>query len=73
MMRQADVDFKQVLHALNDGITIINTTDWAIDFINRHAQGDYAAVVEGTSDDIVRSGFCKAVVKAMELDNEGGE
>lgn len=50
-----------------------NGLDWAIDFINRHALGDYAAVVEGTSDDIVRSGFCKAVVKAMELDNEGGE
>lgn len=43
-----------------------NGLDWAIDFIERHNLQKFASVVEGSSDDIVRSGFCKAIVKAME-------
>lgn len=46
-----------------------NGLDWAIDFIDRHNLGKFASVVEGDSDDIVRSGFCKAIVKAMEAEN----
>ena len=43
--------------------------EWAIDFCDRHGlTGDLVSVVEGDSDDIVRSGFCKAVVKGMEKD-----
>lgn len=42
--------------------------DWAIDFIDKHDLFYLAAFVEGTSDDIVRSPFCKAVVKAREKD-----
>lgn len=42
---------------------------WAIDFCDRHnLTNDFVAIVEGDSDDIVRSGFCKAVVKGMEVD-----
>ncbi|QQK87954.1 Phosphate starvation-inducible protein [Salmonella phage pSal-SNUABM-01] len=47
-----------------------NGLDWSIGFVDRHNLDGFAAVVEGTSDDIVRSGFCKAVVKAMEVENE---
>lgn len=43
---------------------------WAIDFIERHKLQEFASVVEGSSDDIVRSGFCKAIVKAMESEKE---
>lgn len=46
--------------------------EWAIDFIDRHSLFDFAAIVEGESDDIVRSGFCKAVVQAKELDRKEG-
>lgn len=42
--------------------------NWAIDFIDRHELFDFADYVEGTSDDIVRSDLCKAVVKARERD-----
>ena len=45
-----------------------NGLAWAINFVERHDLSDYAKVVLGTSDDIVRSGFCKAVVKAREKD-----
>lgn len=45
---------------------------WAVDFIVRNGLEDYAGVVQGTSDDIVRSGFCRAVVKAKEEDNKRG-
>lgn len=44
--------------------------EWAIDFIERHNLEKFASVVEGTSDDIVRSGFCKAIVKAMESEKD---
>lgn len=47
-----------------------NGLEWSVDFIDRHNLDEFAAVVEGSSDDIVRSGFCKAVVKAMEVENE---
>lgn len=49
--------------------------EWAVDFIDRHKLYEFAGIVEGTSDDIVRSGFCKAVVKAKEADmrNKGGK
>lgn len=42
--------------------------DWAIDFIDRHNLTYLAEFVECTSDEIVRSPFCKAVVKAREKD-----
>lgn len=45
-----------------------NGIDWLVDFIYDHELTDYAMVCEGTSEDIVRSGFCKAVVKAREKD-----
>lgn len=58
----------------NDMKNSENGLDWAIDFIDRHNLGKFASVVEGDSDDIVRSGFCKAIVKAMESENrQGGE
>ncbi len=70
MMRQADVDFKQVLHALNDGITIINTTDWAIDFINQTARS-----LLGIADDDLMSGidyfgadFCQQIGRLTETE-----
>jgi len=47
-----------------------NGLEWAIDFIDRHNLSDYASIVEGDSDDIVRSNFCKAIVKAMEAENK---
>ena len=40
--------------------------DWATNFIDKHDLYEFAELVDGDSDDIVRSGFCKAVVKAME-------
>ncbi len=40
--------------------------EWATDFIDKHNLFEFAALVDGESDDIVRSGFCKAIVKAME-------
>lgn len=45
---------------------------WAVDFIVRNDLLDYAGIVQGTSDDIVRSGFCRAVVKAKESDIKKG-
>lgn len=42
--------------------------DWAIDFIDRHNLFHLAEFVEGGSEDIVRSKFCKAVVQARERD-----
>lgn len=45
--------------------------DWAIDFIDRHNLTHLAEFVECTSDAIVRSPFCKAVVKARERDLQG--
>lgn len=39
---------------------------WAVEFIERHDLSAYASSVKGTSDDIVRSGFCREVVKARE-------
>ena len=62
MMRQADVDFKQVLHALNDGITIINTTDWAIDFINQTARS-----LLGIADDDLMSGVKLLMDKGINI------
>lgn len=42
--------------------------NWAIDFIDRHKLFELAEFVEGDSNDIVRSDFCKAVVQAREKD-----
>lgn len=42
--------------------------NWAIDFIDRHDLTHLAEFVECDSDSIVRSPFCKAVVKARERD-----
>ncbi|ARB11642.1 phosphate starvation-inducible phoH-like protein [Pectobacterium phage vB_PatM_CB7] len=47
--------------------------DWAIDFIDRHNLFRLMEFVEGSSDDIVRSEICKAVVKAREKDLEGNK
>ncbi|AEZ66312.1 PhoH family protein [Pectobacterium atrosepticum] len=47
--------------------------DWAIDFIDRHNLFHLMEFVEGSSDDIVRSEICKAVVKAREKDLEGNK
>lgn len=55
-------------HTQNDMRGRETGLQWAIDFIDRHELFDYADYVEGTSDDIVRSDLCKAVVKARESD-----
>lgn len=47
--------------------------DWAIDFIDRHNLFHLMEFVEGSSEDIVRSEICKAVVKAREKDLEGNK
>ena len=43
-----------------------NGIDWVVGFAEDHDLGEYVAICEASSDDIVRSGFCKAVVKARE-------
>jgi phosphate starvation-inducible PhoH-like protein len=58
-------------HTQNDLRGRVTGLEWVIDFIDRHDLYDYADIVEGDSDDIVRSPFCKAVVKARERDLEG--
>ena len=41
--------------------------EWLINFVNRHEElREFVGIVEGTSDDIVRGGLCKAIVKARE-------
>lgn len=55
----------------NDMKGRLSGLEWGIDFVERHGDvGDFATTVVGTSDDIVRSGFCKAVVQAREWDND---
>lgn len=39
---------------------------WLYNFVQKHDLHDYIEIIEGTSDDIVRGGLCKAFVKAME-------
>ena len=47
-----------------------NGIDWLVEFVNRNTElQQHIKVITATSDDIVRSGLCKAVVKAKE--NEG--
>lgn len=46
----------------------VNGIDWLVKFSERHDLGDLIGVCEGESDDIVRSGICKRVVKAAEFD-----
>lgn len=41
---------------------------WLHDFVERHNLYDSVEFIEGTSDDIVRSGFVKTIVKAREQD-----
>lgn len=41
---------------------------WLHDFVHRHNLYDTVEFIEGNSDDIVRSGFVKAIVKAKEKD-----
>ena len=43
-----------------------NGIDWVTDFAYNHQLENFIGVCEADSDDIVRSGFCKAVVKARE-------
>lgn len=45
-----------------DGMT------WLHDFVHRHDLYDSVEFIEGTSNDIVRSGFVKTIVKAREID-----
>lgn len=49
-------------------LTGIDGMSWLHDFVDRHNLHDIVEFVEGTSDDIVRSGFVKSVVKAKEKD-----
>ena len=46
----------------------IDGMSWLHDFVDRHNLHDTVEFIEGTSDDIVRSGFVKAIVKAKEAD-----
>jgi phosphate starvation-inducible PhoH-like protein len=46
----------------------IDGMSWLHDFVDRHNLHDTVEFIEGTSDDIVRSGFVKAIVKAKEQD-----
>ena len=41
---------------------------WLANFVEKHNLHEYIEIIEGTSDDIVRGGLCKAFVKAMEGD-----
>lgn len=50
-----------------DGIT------WLKGFVERHRLHEHVAVLEATSDDIVRSGLCKDLVKAKEFDMKHGK
>lgn len=40
--------------------------EWIVEFIDKHKLHEFATVVRATSEDIVRGGFCKAVVQAKE-------
>lgn len=57
-------------HTQNDMRGRVTGLEWSIDFIDRHNLDEFAYFIEGDSDDIVRSPFCKAVVKAREQDLE---
>lgn len=55
-------------HSQNDLRNRETGLEWAVSFIQRHDLSAYARAIKGTSDDIVRSGFCREVVKAREKD-----
>ena len=40
--------------------------EWLVNFVDDNELDEYVTIVEGTSDDIVRSGLCRAMVKARE-------
>lgn len=42
---------------------------WLYDFVQKHNLQDYIEIIEGTSEDIVRGGLCKAFVQAMEKED----
>lgn len=44
----------------------MNGIQWLEQFVENHNLHEFIGVVHATSDDIVRSGLCKTVVKAME-------
>jgi phosphate starvation-inducible PhoH-like protein len=46
---------------------------WLKGFVERHRLYEHFAVLEATSDDIVRSGLCKDLVKAKEFDVKHGK
>lgn len=46
-----------------------NGLTWLKKFVEKHQLQEYIEIVEGTSEDIVRSGVCKAFVQAMEKEN----
>lgn len=45
---------------------------WITNFVQRHGLQDIVEIVEADSDDIVRSGLCKRMVKGREADLERG-
>lgn len=45
-----------------------NGIQWLEGFVQRHSLDSMVGVVKATSDDIVRSGLCKTIVKAKEKD-----
>lgn len=47
-----------------------NGLDWLDRFIDKHNLHDVATIIRGTSDDIVRGGFCKRVVIAKESESK---
>lgn len=48
-----------------------NALQWLPKFLDRHPElKQYVKIITATSDDIVRSGLCKMVVKAKEADNK---
>lgn len=42
---------------------------WLYDFVQKHNLHDHIEIIEGTSEDIVRGGLCKAFVQAMEKED----
>jgi phosphate starvation-inducible protein PhoH and related proteins len=51
-----------------------NGIEWLVDFVERHPElEDFVEVIRADSDDIVRGGLCKTVVKAKEKDNRNQE
>lgn len=49
-----------------------NGIEWLVEFVEKNPElQEYVEVIKATSDDIVRGGLCKTVVKAKERDMDG--